>query len=46
MKYTQIMQANLGRYEITPTLNFVFSQKLLQGLPHQLFVLTDGSVSN
>ena len=40
------MQANLGSMELLQLLNFLFSQKLLQGLLHQVFVLTDGSVSN
>ena len=46
MKLAQTMQANLGGTELLQPLNFVFGQKLLPGLPRQVFVLTDGSVSN
>ena len=46
MKHTTGMSANLGGTELMDPLQFVFSQKLLVGLPRQVFVLTDGSVSN
>ena len=38
--------ANLGGTELLQPLNFVFKQELLPGMPRQVFVLTDGSVSN
>ena len=38
--------ANLGGTELLPPLSYIFKQELLPGLPRQVFVLTDGSVSN
>ena len=46
MKHTNGLSANLGGTELLDPLRFVFNQKLLAGLPRQVFVLTDGSVSN
>ena len=40
------MQADLGGTELKPPLEFIFKQKVLPGLPRQVMVLTDGSVSN
>ena len=40
------MQADLGGTELLSPLRYVFKQPLLPGLPRQVFVLTDGSVSN
>ena len=46
MAHAEKMDANLGGTELLEPLKFVFDQKLLAGLPRQVFVLTDGSVSN
>ena len=43
---TDKMFANLGGTELLPPLKHIYSQPLLPGLPRQVFVLTDGSVSN
>ena len=43
---TDGMFANLGGTELLPPLKYIYSQPLLPGLPRQVFVLTDGSVSN
>ncbi len=43
---TDRMFANLGGTELLPPLRFINSQPPLSGLPRQVFVLTDGAVSN
>jgi len=40
------MDADFGGTEILSPLKHIFSQKLISGRPRQLFVLTDGAVSN
>ena len=46
IKHAESLQADLGGTELLPPLKHVFGQPLLPGLPRQVFVLTDGSVSN
>ena len=46
VNHAQSMQADLGGTELKPPLEFIFKQKVLPGLPRQVMVLTDGSVSN
>ena len=46
IKHAETLQADLGGTELLSPLRHVFSQPLLPGLPRQVFVLTDGSVSN
>jgi hypothetical protein len=46
MKHAERMDANLGGTELLHPLRFVFEQASLAGLQRQVFVLTDGSVSN
>ena len=46
VSHSQSMQADLGGTELKPPLEFIFKQKVLPGLPRQVMVLTDGSVSN
>ena len=46
VQHAQQMDANLGGTELMSPLEFIFKQKLLLGLPRQVMVLTDGSVSN
>ena len=46
VSHAQSMQADLGGTELKPPLGFIFKQKVLPGLPRQVMVLTDGSVSN
>ena len=46
MKHTETVEADLGRTELLGPLEYIFKQPLLPGLPRQVFVLTDGSVSN
>ena len=46
VSHAQSMQADLGGTELKPPLEFIFKQKVLPGLPRQVMVLTDGSVSN
>ena len=45
-KHAQTVTANWGGTELLPPLRHIFSVKALSGLPRQVFVLTDGSVSN
>ena len=45
--HAQQMEADLGGTELLPPLEHIFTNlKSLSGLPRQIFVLTDGSVSN
>ncbi|HYN01874.1 MAG TPA: VIT domain-containing protein, partial [Vicinamibacteria bacterium] len=44
--YVQAMEADMGGTEIHPALEFVLAGKTQEGRPRQLFVLTDGEVSN
>ena len=46
IRHAEALQADLGGTELLPPLKYVFNQPLLPGLPRQVFVLTDGSVSN
>ena len=45
--HAERVEADLGGTELFPPLQFIFGQRLLdEDLPRQVFVLTDGSVSN
>ncbi|KXJ25777.1 von Willebrand factor A domain-containing protein 5A [Exaiptasia diaphana] len=44
--YGEVMEANLGGTEILDPLRDVFSQPVIKGYPRQIFLLTDGEVSN
>ncbi|KAL5473250.1 hypothetical protein EMCRGX_G027707 [Ephydatia muelleri] len=46
IQHAEHVEADLGGTELLPPLRFIFGQRLLEGLPRQVFVLTDGSVSN
>eukprot|EP00731_Ephydatia_muelleri_P029216 Em0020g860a len=46
IQHAECVEADLGGTELFPPLQFIFGQRLLEGLPRQVFVLTDGSVSN
>ena len=46
IRHAESLQADLGGTELLSPLKHIFSQRLLPGLPRQIFVLTDGSVSN
>ena len=46
MKHAETMEADLGGTELLGPFQHIFKQPLLSGLPRQVFVLTDGSVSN
>ena len=45
-QHAQRMQADLGGTELLRPLEYIFSEKTTSGLPRQVFVLTDGAVSN
>jgi hypothetical protein len=40
------MTANLGGTEIESPLSDIFSSPIIEGYPKQIFLLTDGQVSN
>ena len=46
LRHAEGMQADLGGTELLPPLQHIYRQRPLPGLPRQVFVLTDGSVSN
>ena len=46
IQHAERVDADLGGTELLPPLKFIFGQPLLEGLPRQVLVLTDGSVSN
>lgn len=46
IRHAESLQADLGGTELLSPLQHIFSQPSLPGLPRQVFVLTDGSVSN
>ena len=46
IRHAESLRADLGGTELLNPLTHIFSQKLLPGLSRQIFVLTDGSVSN
>ncbi|KAL5473244.1 hypothetical protein EMCRGX_G027701 [Ephydatia muelleri] len=46
IQHAEHVEADLGGTELLPPLRFIFGQRLLEGLPRQVFVLTDGSISN
>ena len=45
-RHAREMQANLGGTELLQPLEYIFREKSTSGLPRQIFVLTDGAVSN
>ena len=45
-RYVASMDADLGGTELLPALQWVLSQQVRSGMPRQLFVLTDGQVTN
>ena len=45
-RHAQRMQADLGGTELLRPLEYIFGEKTSSGLPRQIFVLTDGAVSN
>ena len=45
-RHAQRMQADLGGTELLRPLEYIFGEKTTSGLPRQIFVLTDGAVSN
>jgi hypothetical protein len=46
LSYVRSMDGNMGGTEILPALKFVLDAKGQEGLPRQVFVITDGEVSN
>lgn len=46
ISHAETLQADLGGTELLSPLQHIFHQRTLPGLPRQVFVLTDGSVSN
>ena len=45
-RHARRMQADLGGTELLRPLEYIFGEKTTFGLPRQIFVLTDGAVSN
>ena len=45
-RHAQEMQADLGGTELLQPLEYIYEEKITSGLPRQVFVLTDGAVSN
>jgi Ca-activated chloride channel homolog len=46
LSYVKSMDGDMGGTEILPALKFVLDAKAQEGLPRQVFVITDGEVSN
>lgn len=46
LKDVKIMKADLGGTQIEQPLKIVLNSKLIDGYPKQIFLLTDGDVSN
>ena len=46
VEHAKCLQANLGGTELFDPLRDIFSHAPMKGLPRQVFVLTDGAVSN
>ena len=46
IRHAESMNADLGGTELLGPLEHIFHQPFISGLPRQVFVLTDGSVSN
>ena len=46
VQHTKSIRANLGGTELLPPLEEIFKMPSVKGLPKQIFVLTDGDVSN
>ena len=46
LQHAEGMKADLGGTELLEPLTYIFQQNFLSGLSRQVFVLTDGSVSN
>ena len=46
IQHAQKMEADLGGTELLSPLKYIFGEKCRSGYPRQIFVLTDGSVSN
>ena len=46
ISHAESLQADLRGTELLSPLQYIFKQELLRGLPRQVFVLTDGAVSN
>jgi Ca-activated chloride channel family protein len=46
LSYVRSMDGDMGGTEIFPALKFVLDAKAQEGLPRQVFVITDGEVSN
>ena len=46
IQHAQSMEADLGGTELLSPLKYIFGEKCRSGYPRQIFVLTDGSVSN
>ena len=46
LRHAETLSADLGGTELLPPLRYIFNREMVPGLPRQVFVLTDGSVSN